>query len=113
VFARLAVEAYRRLCSDHVPDRLRLAPFEVVDAGPDYLRVVSYNGLDPLELPRRLVDVLPSFDGRPTRETVHRIRTEHGIRLEAGLVRRLVDFGILVPPTEPGDRARPSSANEP
>jgi len=58
--------------------------------------VMTYNPYDPLELPRLLVDVLPYFDGRPTAETLRRIRAERGINVQPDLVRRLVDFRVLI-----------------
>jgi hypothetical protein len=44
-----------------------------------------------------LLDVLPSFDGRPTEEVLSAIATERNIHNQQGLVRKLVDFKILVP----------------
>ena len=41
-------------------------------------------------------DVLGYFDGRPTRETLEQIRQERDINVHPSLVRRLVDFGVLV-----------------
>ena len=54
------------------------------------------NPYDPLELPRLLVEVLGYFDGSPTREALARIRAERDINVQPSLVRRLVDFGVLV-----------------
>jgi hypothetical protein len=59
--------------------------------------VVTYSPYDPLDLPRRLVDVLGYFDGQPTSEVLPRIRRERGLDVQPDLVRRLVDFGVLVP----------------
>ena len=58
--------------------------------------MVTYSQYDPLELPRLLVDVLPYFDGRPTVEALRRIRAGRRVNVQPGLVRRLVDFGVLV-----------------
>jgi hypothetical protein len=60
--------------------------------------VTTYNGFDPLELPRLLVDVLPYFDGGPTCDALRRIRAERRINVQPDLVRRLVDFELLVEP---------------
>jgi hypothetical protein len=104
VFARVTVDAHRRHGDDEVPGRLAVGAFHVVVTGRDRVRVMTYSEYDPLELPRLLVDVLPYFDGRPTAEALRRIRAERDINVRPGLVRRLVDFGILV---EPASSAEP------
>ncbi len=95
-FARVAVDAHHRQGSDDVPERLAVGAFSVVVAGRERVRVMTYSEYDPLELPRLLVDVLPYFDGRPTVEALRRIRADRNISVQPDLVRRLVDFGILV-----------------
>jgi hypothetical protein len=98
VLARVTVDAYRRHGADGVPARLAVAPLQTVVTGRERIHVVTYSPYDPLELPRLLVDVLPYFDGRPTAEALSRIRRERGINVEPDLVRRLVDFGVLIEP---------------
>jgi hypothetical protein len=44
------------------------------------------------------LDLLPYFDGPPTKEVLRRIQKERGLRLQKALVRKLVDFEILIPP---------------
>jgi hypothetical protein len=56
---------------------------------------VGYSGLDPIEIPRILLDALPSFDGRPTAEVLRRVERDLGIRIEDDLVRRLTDLSLL------------------
>jgi hypothetical protein len=67
----------------------------------DHDLVATYSPYDPLELPRRLFDALGYFDGRPTQDALRRIRDECCLRLQPALVRRLVDFGVLVPADGP------------
>jgi hypothetical protein len=62
---------------------------------------VAYSGYDPLALPKALMDLLPYFDGRPTREALRHIRRRCGIRLDERIVRKLADFEILIPPPTP------------
>lgn len=97
LFARLVREAHVALGKTALPRRLAAATVEVMPAGRDRVRVVGYSGLDPLELPRAVLEVLPYFDGSPTEATLARIIEETGIRVERALVRRLVDFGVLHP----------------
>jgi hypothetical protein len=93
---RIVVDAHHRHGDDTVPARLAVGGFSVVATGRERMRVASYSDYDPLELPRLLVDVLPYFDGRPTAEALRRIRAERNVNVQPDLLRRLVDFGILV-----------------
>jgi hypothetical protein len=95
-FARVVVDAYRRHGDDSLPGRLTVGTFQTLTVGRERVRVMTYNPYDPLELPRLLVDVLPYFDGRPTAQALRRIRTERGVNVQPELVRRLVDFGVLI-----------------
>jgi hypothetical protein len=64
-------------------------------------RVSTYSGYDPLDVPNQVMELLPYFDGRPTEDVLAAIASERGIRLEPGLVRKLVDFMVLVPAKTP------------
>jgi hypothetical protein len=101
VFERLTQEAYRRLTSDVIPERLQVGKLTTVARGRSHARIVAYSGHDPLNLPKTLVDLLPYFDGRATDDTLRRIRRETGYVLEPALVGRLVDYEILVAPGVP------------
>jgi len=98
LFARLMREAYKALMTETVPHRLVAGSFRVTPTGPDVSRVVSYGPYDPLAVPTALLDLLPYFDGPPTKEVLRRIQKERGLRLQKALVRKLVDFEILIPP---------------
>ncbi len=95
--ARLTVRAYRDLLSDELPGRLRPGEFRVVGTTTESVRVVGYAGADPLDLDPDILQILPYFDGRPLTESLSTIREEKGFDVERDLLRRLVDFGILVP----------------
>jgi hypothetical protein len=97
VHARIVTDAYRALSSDVIPDRLVVGRMQMLSRGRGSVRVTTYNGSDPLDLPRILVDVLDEFDGRPTDEVLAQIRKRHRINIQPGLLQRLVDFGVLVP----------------
>jgi hypothetical protein len=94
VLAGLTRAAHARRLSDAVPARLRTRELRIV-MGVERVHLVTYSEIDPLSVPRALVDVLHHFDGRPTDEVVNEIAATHDLRLQPGLVRKLVDFDIL------------------
>jgi hypothetical protein len=96
--ARVVAHTHHGAGSRTVPERLVVGQLQTVAAGRERVLVITYNPYDPLELPRMLVDVLGYFDGRPTREALAQIRQERDINVQPSLVRRLVDFGVLVAP---------------
>jgi hypothetical protein len=93
--ARLSQEAYQDLVSDDTPERLRLGDFRVLAIGRERSRVVGYSHFDPIEVPNALLRVLHAFDGRATARAVAAIAEEERLELTPGLVRKLVDHGIL------------------
>lgn len=95
VLGRRVREAYAALVSDAVPERVRLASFQVVAADEREFRVIGYSPLDPVRLPRALMGVLHRFDGRTASEIVAGIEHAGGPRIGPGVVRRLVDVGVL------------------
>jgi hypothetical protein len=62
--------------------------------------IVAHSSLDPLDLPSSLLEVLCYFDGRPTEDALKTIAAEHGIKLDASLIRKLTDFEVLVSTNE-------------
>jgi hypothetical protein len=97
IYTRLTQEAYRWLVSGEIPARLKAGSFQIARMDPGGCRVLSYSPYDPLALSQTLVHVLRYFDGRSTDEVLRTIASEEGLQLNAALIRRLVDFGILVP----------------
>jgi hypothetical protein len=67
---------------------------------------VTLNGLCPrlpvacpvLTLPNIVMALLHYFNGRPTNEAVDAVAAKTGIRLEPALIRKMVDFGLLIAP---------------
>ncbi|HET7640204.1 MAG TPA: hypothetical protein VFK47_15870, partial [Ktedonobacteraceae bacterium] len=51
--------------------------------------------LDPLKLPRPLLEVLPYFNGCSPAEAQRLIESEKNLKVSTSLIRKLVDFGIL------------------
>jgi hypothetical protein len=97
-FARLVRHAYAELVGDEIPARLQVGPIELIQIDPQRCRAVTYRAYDPLEFPRRLLDALSRFDGRPTEAALRAVEDQEGLRLHPSLVRKLVDFAVLVPP---------------
>lgn len=95
--ARLVQQAYAQHQSDAVPERLRPGNFKVVSMQAEYSIVESYLGSDTLKIPRRVLDLLPRFDGRPTPEVITEIALVTGLKVNPSLISKLADFKILVP----------------
>ncbi len=96
ICSRLLHEAYARLLSEQIPDRLKVGTHQVVSMSQDSYCISPYNQYDPLNLPKDLMPVLGYFDGRPTNEALDAISKFEKVTLEPSLVRRLTDFGVLV-----------------
>lgn len=95
VIASGLADVGREHASDAIPERLRLGSLRLVQDAAGRILVETYSGYDPLAVPPGLLEALRYFDGRPTREALEAIRTERDLTLGVGLVRRMVDFGIL------------------
>jgi hypothetical protein len=95
--AHLVREAWARLASNVLPERLILGRLQIVSITRDSARVATYSPLDTFELQRTVLDALSAFDGRPTTEVLARLERENHLRLAPEFVRRLVDFNVLVP----------------
>jgi hypothetical protein len=100
---RVAVvrDAWTRLTSVEPPERLRVGTLVVLPTSTSGERVSTYSSLDPLEMPHALFSALHHFDGRRTNDEVRRAIVDGGgPRISAGLIRKLADFGVLVPPAK-------------
>ena len=100
-FARLTLEAYGRLTADDIPSHLRAGPFQVAQIREAMTRVNTYSIYDPLDVPDTVMQLLQYFDGRPTVDALAAIAAERGVSLDAALVRKMVDFKLLVPSEMP------------
>lgn len=95
--ARLTQRAYRRMSADDIPNRLRVGAFTIIEANHDsYSLYAPGIGIDTFKVSARVMRLLPYFDGRPTTESVAQIVAKEGLRFTDELLRRLVDFRILV-----------------
>lgn len=98
ILAGLLRDSYAHLESSAIPEHLRINEVRLTGFADGHYRVTAYSEFDPVLMPERLPGVLRYFDGRPTEEALQAILSEQGVRLDLGLVRRLVDFRILVDP---------------
>ncbi|MBR0848651.1 hypothetical protein JQ543_12935 [Bradyrhizobium diazoefficiens] len=96
--ADLTRECYARLISDDIPRFLKPGSLQIVDMNPSATRIHTYRQTDPLDVPPVIMELLPYFDGRrATPDVISVIAGERGLRLDHALVRKLVDFMLLVP----------------
>jgi hypothetical protein len=105
ILVQLAREARAELTSDTIPERLQAGVLELQRTSTDYTRVVTYSPCDPIEIPKAAMDVLHYFDGRPTRRALEAIAKETGLQVKPSMVRRLVDFGVLISTDGPPARS--------
>ena len=92
-----SARVYRELHTDDIPDVLVPGPYSLVSRNNGHSLIDSYRGYDPIEVPDVLLNVLSAFDGRNTDDVLQAIASEHNITLQDDLVRKLVDFRVLVP----------------
>lgn len=107
---KLAHRAYAAVNDTSVPARLGMAPVQIVRAksptGDRVARLTSYSPNDPLVVPERLATALQRFDGtRATNDVIFDIVAEERMGVNRALIRRLVDFGVLVEMPEPAEPA--------
>ena len=95
--AQLTQQAWRRLVSEDIPPTVETGEIKLVRIRNATARVVTYSGYDPLDVPADLMELLYYFDGRPTEDALTAIAEERGFRIEPDLLRKLFDFGLLVP----------------
>jgi hypothetical protein len=100
-YARVVSDLHQSLGVATLPERLVVGALRTVALGRSRVRITAYSAYDPLDVPKVLFDALVYFDGRPTREALRRIRDERSIEVQPALVRRLVDFGVLVAADQP------------
>jgi hypothetical protein len=80
----------------------KLAPlhksnFKSEEVGEELVRIWSYSPFNPIDLPRKIVDALDSFDGRPLAIVLTELEKEKGVRIDQNLLEQLTDYEILVP----------------
>lgn len=97
-FAFLTQNAYRKLFCEEVPAKLTVGPMQLVQIQNGLSRVSTYSDFDPLDIPQSVMELLPYFDGCSTDHALAAIANERGVKLDHALVRKMVDFKLLVEP---------------
>jgi hypothetical protein len=93
---RLARQAYGKLIAAKLPHTVHPGHFTVQPLADGEVQIVSYDANDPLVLPLEVLNLLPYFIGRSVTEALQVISDEAQIDMEPALVRKLLDFEILV-----------------
>lgn len=100
-YARLTREAYAKLLSEEVPAQLTVGSLQLVQIQNGLSRISTYSDFDPVDIPQSVMELLPYFDGRPTDQVLSAIARERGVTLDPALVRKMVDFKLLLEPDHP------------
>jgi hypothetical protein len=93
---RIARQAYRALLSTDLPRAARPGNFRVQPLGDGQAQIVSYSECAPLLLPTDVLNLLPYFEGRTVDNALKMIEEQEQTEMEPALVRKLLDFEILV-----------------
>lgn len=88
-------QAWEALVWASTPARLRLTRLGSVEIGRETTAIVTHRTYDPIEVPSSLLPHLARFDGRPA-ELVRAEIEREGATVDAAVVQRLVDWGVLV-----------------
>ena len=101
LLAGVVAHRYRALTSETLPERLALGRVTAAAADGGRMHVVPHGGAEGLDLPGELWAALPAFDGRRTAVVLRAVAARHGLELQPSLLRKLVDFDVLVPVGDP------------
>jgi hypothetical protein len=89
---REAADEQRR---EALPARVR-ARVDVLRTSDGLVRLATYSPYDPIDLPAEAVPLLLAFQGGSLEDARRRVREAHGVSLDDALVRKLIDFDVLV-----------------
>jgi hypothetical protein len=109
--AELVRAAWQRLSDPRLPEKLRPGQLKVIRVDSGTCRVTTYSGFDPFEMPSAIFEALHYFEGRTTEEARTAIGAAGGPALATGFVRKMVDFGVLVPAEEADVAAEDADAD--
>ena len=96
VHTKLLQDAYQRLVTNEIPQRLKVGSFQLGSMEQNAFSVMTYSGYDTLRLSKPIIGILPYFDGRPVDEVLDEIVEKEQVRVSKDLMRKLIDFGMLV-----------------
>jgi hypothetical protein len=96
IHTRLMQEAYKKLVSDELPQRLKVGSFQLGGMEQNAFAVSGYSGFDTLRLSKPIISILQYFDGRPVTEVLDEIVEKEKLRVSPELIKKLVVFEMLV-----------------
>jgi hypothetical protein len=97
VTTALLHDAYDKLISKEIPTRLKVGSIRIIGMDQDSCSIATYSSYDPVNVPKCLVEALGYFEGRSVAEALQAIAANQNVNVSRALVRKLTDFGILVP----------------
>ncbi|MBN1293498.1 MAG: hypothetical protein JXB48_16785 [Candidatus Latescibacteria bacterium] len=92
------IKAYKRMMEPQLPEKLMRNPFlRVSKTGDESYALVGYSSLDPLEVPKRIYDMIDYFDGIHSNDKIcELIRDRMNIQPSEDLLITLYQFRILI-----------------
>jgi hypothetical protein len=96
LYLSVARKAYNALISTCLPHTVRPGRFLLQPQENGVVQVAGYSGCDPLTMPADVLTLLYYFEGRTVQEALNAIREETRFEMEPDLVRKLLDFEILM-----------------
>lgn len=96
IHTQLLQEAHQKLVSKELPQRLKVGSFRLSGMEQGGFAVGTYSNYDTMRLPQSVIGILAYFDGRPVEDVLDEIMEKEKLRVSLSLVRKLVDFGLLV-----------------
>lgn len=96
IHIQLLQEAHQKLVSEELPQRLKVGSFRLSGMEQGAFAVGTYSNYDTMRLPQSVIGILAYFDGRPVEDVLDEIMEKEKLRVSLSLVRKLVDFGLLV-----------------
>jgi len=96
IHTRLALQSYSELMTAKLPARARVGSLRMISQTREFTRVSAYSRNNPLDVPKVLMENLHYFNGRPVQEAMAAIADAEGVALSEKLVRKLLDYRILV-----------------
>ena len=97
VFSRVVYHAYAAMQRLKLPERLRIGNWKkAIVVENDMVRIWAYNYYDPMDLPKTIAEALPVFQDRTLADAQATLQKK-GIAIEEPLLRKLIDFGVLIP----------------
>lgn len=97
--AKLLTQTYHALINKQPPLKLKLNDLKIVKLAGASMQLSTYSTLDPLQMPSSLLAALPHFDRRAVDEVMAEVVAQKKLRLTPSVLQKLVDFGILSPPS--------------